>query len=226
MLKNIFKTEKQEEVKPPPTLAELEIEKATANEIQNACKTANRWEIQSRIDNLVKYIQKIPAAKPDESDEEKAHRRRILHEKVNVLRQCLIEKDREETAKRQQAQAEFSEQWYEENRGNMRYAYDTNVNLLRREGLGALQIIDWKTPTEPIVEIACLSGAKVKMDLRRIPANLCRNLSEKHFAPIYFTAETSGLLVNNKKTGLMQSPNFQPNKRIVIQNTTVAVMLV
>jgi hypothetical protein len=195
-------------------------------EIKKASISANRWEIQSRINNAVKYLHDLPPARPDESDEEKAQRRKILYEKINILRQCLIEKDREDKIKRQRAEAEFSARWYEENRQNMRYAYGTNVNLLKREGLGALQILDWKTPTKPIVEIVCLSGQTVKIDLRRIPAQLCRILSQTHFSPIYFTVETSGLIVDGKKTGIMQSSDFKPKKRIITQNTTVAIMLV
>jgi hypothetical protein len=207
-------------------LRDLKTETATPEQIKDSCVNATWFEIEEKIVSVSKYVHNLPQASPDETDDDRALRRRALNEKITLLRQCQVENENLRKAQRAIAEAKFSEQWFQENKPNIRYAYGSDVSLLRREGLNAAQVVDWKTPLEPIVDVPCLSGKIVKMDLRRLPAQLCRNMSQHKFSPIFLTAEQAGLTIDGKKVGIMQSPKFEPNKKIIAQNTYVCVMVV
>lgn len=222
MLK-IFTKEKQ-----PLKLKELEIEKATEEEIKEASIFTNRWEIQNRINNAVKYLHNLPPARPDESDEEKAKRRKNLNEKIGILRQCLIEKDREDQVKRERTEAQEAETTSLRELKNVRYSFAPLIRIMRSQGTQAVPLgsVTWRTPESVIISIKCASGSVRKLDLRKLPMQYWNFLTSSRFAPLFIGIEAAGKTIDGKHTGLMQDGKFHGKERIIAFPTYLAIMLV
>jgi hypothetical protein len=187
----------------------------------------NRWEIQSRIENTVRYIQKLPHS-PNETDVDRAQRIKVLHEKVEILRQCLAKKDREEAAKRQEAQTTEAEATALKELQNVRYSADPLIRTMRLQGVGAIPLnsVAWQRTESPIIEIKCASGEVRKLDLRKIATQHWKLLTESRFTPLFIGVEAAGKIVDGKRTGLLQDGKFHGNTRIVALPTYLALMLV